>query len=175
MQPKNYLSYAPGKAGSVFALLYFEAGADLYGWHIEARNVYFSAAFFMIESFYAQRALHLYRSMQDDVYGPWTIDYPPTGDEIRCPVPDSVSHELERIQSRFIDEWLFFKDDDAEAEYSAYRSLGLPVNEVNIKSRKLPRLYQHDGQWIHKPPGTDPNVVQLLRKYWRLSEKIPLR
>jgi hypothetical protein len=175
MQPKFYISCSPAKPGSVFALFYVESGVDLYGWHIEARNLYFSAAFFMIENFYAQRSLHLYRSVQDDVYSPWTIDYPPTGDEIRCPVPESVSHELERIQSWFVEEWLFFKNGGGiEAEQSAYRARGLPVHEVNIKARRLDRLSRHRGQCIYTPPGTDLNVVQVLRKYWRLSEKIPM-
>lgn len=176
MQPKVYISYAPGKLGSVFALFYFESGADIYGWHIEARSLYFSAAFFMIENFYAQRMLRLYRSVEDDVYSPWTIDYPPTRDEIRCPVPESLGHELERIQSRFVEEWLFFKSDlDIEAEQSAYRMQCLPVNEVNIRSRRLQRLHRNGAIWTYTSPGSDANIVQLLRKYWRLSEKVPAR
>lgn len=174
MQPKAYISYSPGKLGSVFALFYFESGADIYGWHIEARGLYFSAAFFMIENFYAESVPRLYRSVQDDVYGPWITDYPPTKDEIRCPVPESVSHELERLQSRFVEEWLFFNDDaHLDAELAAYHALGLPVHEVNIKSRRLPRLNKEAPNWTHMTPGIDTNVVQLLRKYWRLSEKVP--
>ncbi len=176
MQPKIYISYSPGKPGSIFALFYFESGNDLYGWHIEARSLYFSAAFFMVEHFYANRSPHLYRSIQDDVYGPWIIDYPPTRDEIRCPVPESIGHELERIQSRFVEEWLFFKTDaHTEAELSAYREHELPVQEVNIKTKRLHRLHQQETSKIYMTPGIDLNVVQLLRKYWRLSEKVPAR
>ncbi|MGH8807621.1 MAG: hypothetical protein ACREX0_07065 [Noviherbaspirillum sp.] len=176
MQPKAYISYSPGKPGSVFALFYFESGVDLYGWHIEARNLYFSAAFFMVENFYANGAPRLYRSVEDDVYGPWTIDYPPTRDEIRCPVPESVGHELERTQSRFVEEWMFFKNDvHIETELVAYREHAWPVHEVNIKARRLPRLHKESGVWMHSTAGIDLNVVQLLRKYWRLSEKAPIR
>ncbi|HZW11600.1 MAG TPA: hypothetical protein VFF81_00220 [Noviherbaspirillum sp.] len=176
MQPKVYISDSPGNLGSVFALFYFESGVDLYGWHIEARSLYFSAAFFMVENFYADRSPRLYRSVQDDVYGPWTIDYPPTKDEIRCPVPESVGHELERIQSRFVEEWIFFKNDvRIEDELLAYEALGMPVHEVNIKARRLPRLHKENSTWTYMQPGIDLNVVQLLRKYWRLSEKVPMR
>jgi hypothetical protein len=176
MQPKAYISYSPGKLGSIFALFYFELGVDLYGWHIEARNLYFSAAFFMVENFYANRAPRLYRSVEDDVYGPWTTDYPPTKDEIRCPIPESIGHELERTQSRFVEEWLFFKNDiDIGTELVAYGEHELPVHEVNIKARRLPRLHKEGGAWTHATPGIDLNIVQLLRKYWRLSEKVPLR
>lgn len=174
MQSKAYISYSPDKSGSVFALFYLESGADIYGWHIEAKGTYFSAAFFMVEGFYATRAPRLYRSIEDDVYAPWTIDAPPTKDEIRCPVPETVSHELERQQSLFVEEWLFFKDDARpRSEIAAYQELGLPVHEVNIRSRRLNRFHKEGSPWIHATPGIDVNLVQLLRKYWRLSEKIP--
>lgn len=176
MQPKVYISCSPGKLGSIFALFYFESGVDLYGWHIEARSLYFSAAFFMVENFYANRSPRLYRSVQDDVYGPWSIDYPPTKDEIRSPIPESVGHELERMQSRFVEEWLFFRNDvRIDAELDAYETLGLPVQEVNIKARRLHRLDKVSNSWTHASPAIDLNVVQLLRKYWRLSEKVPAR
>jgi hypothetical protein len=176
MQPKSYISYAPDKHGYVFALFYFESNADIYGWHIEAKSHYFSAAFFMIENFYAHQAACLYRSIEDDVYGPWTIDYPPTKGEIRCPVPESVGHELERLQSRFVEEWLFFGDDrNVAAERSAYRELGLHPQEVNIRSRRLARLGKEERSWACASAAIDFNIVDLLRKYWRLSDKMPAR
>lgn len=174
MQPKSYISYSPDKLGHVFALLYCESNVDIYGWHIEARTHYFSAGFFMFENFYADRATRLYRSIPDDVYGPWTIDYPPSKGEIRSPVPDAASHELERLQSRFVEEWLFFADDpQLEMERAAYRAHGLHLHEVNIRSRRLGRLEKQDRNWTGMTPGIDLNVVELLRKYWRLNEKMP--
>lgn len=176
MQPKFYISYSPDKLGYVFALLYFESNADIYGWHIEAKSHYFSAAFFMIENFYADRATRLYRSIPDDVYGPWTIDYPPSKGEIRNPMPESASHELERLQSRFVEEWLFFGDaPQLQQESAAYRMHGLHVQEVNIRSRRLSRLDKQSPTWTCMSPGIDLNVVELLRKYWRLSDKVPAR
>lgn len=176
MQPKYYISYLPDKPGHVFALLEFESDADIYGWHIEAKNGYFSAAFFMIENFYADRATHLYRSILDDVYGPWTADYPPSRGEIRSPVPESVGHELERLQSRFVEEWLLFPDDPhIESERGAYRAHGLHLEAVNIRSKRLGRMDKDARAWTYMTPGTDLNVVDLLRTYWRLSEKVPAR
>jgi hypothetical protein len=176
MQPKVYISCSPSKPGSVFALFYVESGADIHGWHIEAKGMYFSAAFFMVENFYDDRSPRLYRSIQDDVYSPWTIDYPPTKDEIRCPVPESVGHELEQAQSCFVEEWLFFKNDPhSRNELSTYQAQGLPIQEVNVKQKRLGRFHQTNTDWIYMSPGIDLNVVQLLRKYWRLSEKMPER
>lgn len=174
MQPKVYISFSPEKLGAVFALLYCESGADIHGWHIESKGAYLSAAFFMAENFYADCLPRLYRSSEDDVYSPWIIDYPPTGDAIRCPLPEALPHELDRLQSRFIDEWLFFRaDPHIEAELEAYREHGLRVQEVNIRAKRLPRLQKNGANWIYMPPGADANVVQMVRKYWRLSEKVP--
>lgn len=176
MQPKSYICYSPDKAGHVFASFHFESGADIYGWHIEGRGHCFSAGFFMIENFYAARATRFYRSIQDDVYGPWAVDYPPAGGEIRCPVPEPLGHELECAQSRFVEEWLFFRDDPhIGAELDAYESGGFAVQAVNIRRRRLNRLCEHSVARVHASQGTDPNVIDLLRKYWRLSEKLPVR
>lgn len=173
MQPRVYVSFSPDRPGSVFALFYLEAGKDIYGWHIETRELYFSAAFFMVENFYAKCQPRLYRSIEDDVYGPWVCDYPPAKNAIRCPVPEQDSHDLERIQSKFVEDWLFFSDDThIEAELAFYETHGLPVHEVNIKSKRVPRLHKHGTRFTHTSPGTDLNVVQLLHKYWRLCEKI---
>lgn len=175
MQSKLYISYSPGKAGAVFALFYFESGEDIYGWHIETRERYFSAAFFMIEDFYAKREPRLYRSVEDDVYSAWTIDHPPTRNQIRCPLSDTLLHELERLQSLFVEEWLFFENDaNIESERTAYQAHGLPVHVANIKWRRLHRLHKSGADWTHATPGTDMNVVQFLRKYWRLNEKAPV-
>jgi hypothetical protein len=174
MQPKLYIAYSPDKLGSIFALFYVEVDTDICGWHIEAKDEYFSAAFFMIEKFYADHATRLYRSVQDDVYSPWTLDYPPGKDLFRCPVPESVGHELERIQSRFVEDWLFFRDDrHIAAELLAYEDHGLALHEVNIRSKRLNRLERKDGTLTWLTAGIDRNVVDLLRKYWRLNEKIP--
>jgi len=174
MQPKTYIAYSPGKLGSIFALFYFDSSVDIYGWHIETKNLYFSAAFFMVENFYANHPPRLYRSVEDDIYGPWTIDFPPTKNEIRCPVPEATGHELERVQSKFVEEWLFFKNDiSIDTELEAYKMHELPIQQVNIKARRLHRFQKEDNAWIYTSPGINLNVVPLLRKYWRLSEKVP--
>lgn len=173
MQPKLYISYSPVKAGSVFALFYYESGDDIYGWHLETRDHYFSAAFFVIENFYRQSDPRLYRSVEDDVYGAWTIDHPPTKNSIRCPLLEALRHELERQQSLFVEDWLFFGNDTRiESELAAYQVQGLPVHEANIKWRRLHRLKKVGAEWIHASVGMDMNVVQYLRKYWRLNEKV---
>lgn len=174
MQPRSFISCSPEKSGAVFALFYLESHSDVLGWHLETRPPYFSAAFFMIENYYAEAQPHLYRSIEDDVYGAWTIDHPPIRNRIRCPLPDAIAHELERQQSAFVEDWLFFSDDTRIGEELAqYEAHGLPVHEANLRWRRLQRLQENGDIRIHSSTGTDLNLVQFLRRYWRLNEKVP--
>jgi hypothetical protein len=172
MQPKIHIRYLPEESGSVSAMFYIEHGIDVYGWYTHAENGRFSAAFFMLENFYADRSTALYRSIEDDVYGPWTVDFPPIDNEIRCPLPEPIRHELERIQSTFADEWLFFKNDPAASQdLLAYASHRLAIHAVNVKPRKLNRLDKTSASWEHKTPAIDPNVMDFVQKHWRENEK----
>ena len=158
------------------AMFYMEAHIELYCWYMTARDQQLSTAFFMVEHFYTDRTPVLYRSIEDDVYEPWTIDYPPTKNAIRCPIPDAIMHELERLQSMFVQEWLFFETDpNVSSELAAYRTRGLSVQAANIKCRKLNRLDKEDQHWVHTTPGTDFNVAEFLEKYWRFEERITAR
>lgn len=144
----------------------------MYGWYSHAEKSDFSAAFFMLENFYVDRPSTLYRSVEDDVYGPWTSDSSSSGTEIRCPLPEPVRHELERIQSHFVDEWLFFENDpSALQELLAYARHRLLIHTVNVKSRKLNRLEKNNPNWEHKTPGIDSNLMDFVQKYWRINEK----
>lgn len=173
MQPKVYISYSPANQGSVFALLCLESAGNILGWHIEARSAYFSAAYFMMENYYVADIPTVYRSTEDDVYGPWTIDYPPARGAIRCPVPDNAMHELESLQSKFVEEWLFFEDDPGfDPEIAAYQELGIGIHGVNIKSHRLTRLNKENSNWTYQTPALDINIVKLVKKYWRLCEKV---
>lgn len=176
MQPKTYVSCSQGDEQSLTALFYLDAQRDLYGWHLVAYEGQVSAAYFMIEHFYADRLPTLYRSVADDVYEPWVTDYPPRREPMRCPLPDAVVHELERFQSQFVDDWLFFDTDvgvESEAEQRARR--GLQVQAVNVRTRKLNRMSRDHGHYIHMTPGTDLNVVFFLEKHWRMNLRLGQR
>jgi hypothetical protein len=146
----------------LFAVFYCEDGNDVYGWHLETRGAYFSAAFFMVEHFYGSAESRLYRSVDDDVYGPWTIDAPPSPNLIRCPLPEAACHALEQYQSRFIEEWLELADDGN----------ALLGERASVKAHRLNRMHREGDVWSHMSPGADPNVARLLRRYWRLNEKL---
>jgi hypothetical protein len=170
MQPKIYLSHIREEPPGLTALFYVDAHIDIYGWYLVGGQERMSAAFFMIEGFYAERAATLYRSLQDDVYAPWTIDYPMRRNPVRCPLPEAVAHELERLQSVFVDEWLFFDNDpDSASERATCRTRGLPMLAANIQCRKFSRLHRAGRQLEHSTPGFDFNILEFLEKHWKAA------
>ncbi len=170
MQPKVYLSLSQETPPSLTALCYVEVDNDLYGWYLFAQEHDMSPGFFMIENFYTARTPVLYRSVEDDAYAAWTVDYPLRKNAIRCPVHDGLVHELERIQSAFVDDWLFFENDpDNAAEFAAYQRRKLPLQVANIRIKKLSRFRKTGPRWTHCTPGTDINVPEFLSKHWNLD------
>ena len=169
MEAHSYLAYSPRGAGLASALFYLAADDNVYGWYTGACSYAFPAAYFTLEDFYSTRATLFYRSLEDDVYGPWVVDYTPITTEARCPVPQPLCHELQRLQGAFVQEWLFFDDDEKAAE--AYRKLGLPVQGTNVRADQLHRLDQRQPTWVYAAPGIDLNVVAYLKRSWPLDDK----
>lgn len=173
MQPKVHISFFPKDTVSIHAVFYVEAEADIYGWYGVGGSNRFSGAFFMVENFYATRATVLHRSVHGDVYGAWVADYPRNrdGDRNRCPVPEALRHELERIQSEFMQEWLFFKNDpDIDSELALYRTKDLPINALNIRFNRLHRFTKREPDWSYSTSGADLNVIEFLQKNLRCKQ-----
>lgn len=171
MQPKLYLCQSEGRSAPLSACFYLEGNRELYGWRLHSKGHRFAAAFFMLENFYDSSKTALYRSVEDDVYGPWMSDYPRRNEEMRCPLPEPVQHELERLQSIFVQEWLFFENDpDAEHEIALYEKEHLSVHAVNVKFRKLSRLLRTQRRWEYRTSGFDLYLLDYLQKYLRFTE-----
>jgi len=171
MQPTIYLCQSEASSPTVSACFYVESGDELYGWRLYSKSHRFGAAFFMLENFYADHKANLYRSVEDDVYGPWISDFPRRREEIRCPLPELLRHELERFQSVYVQEWFFFENDpDAESEISLYENHALPVCAVNIRFRKLSRLTKQQNRWEYRMPGFDRHVLDYMKKHFRFTE-----
>jgi hypothetical protein len=171
MQPKVHIVFSPGSACAVSTMFYVESGPDIFGWHAESIGNPFSAAYFMIENYYANSPTLLHRSLQDDLYGRWITDFPPSENAIRCPLPEPMQHKLERFQFDFVEDWLFFRIDPAAAnEIEAYHKLQLSVQSINIKSRKLKRLHKAGATLTHTTPGTDLYIVDYLENHLRFRD-----
>lgn len=171
MQPAAYLCHSLALPPTLATCFYLETGNEIHGWYLHSREHRFGAAFFMLENFYAPGPARLYRSMQDDVYGSWVSDYPRRRAELSCPLPEFFRHELERLQSLFVQEWLFFENDPAAtSEIALYERHDLPVWAVNIKHRKLPRLSRQRFCRECRQAGFDMHVLEYLQKHLRVTE-----
>ncbi len=169
MQSKFCIRYASDHHALLSALFYIEDGSDLYCWHAQLCDHNLIAAFYAIEDFYEEQTCVLHRSLEDDVHGPWvTLAADSTLLGVRCPVPEALRHELERLQSRFVEEWLFFENDPASRPACrAYETQQLPLHAVNINLKKLARMACADRVWQHHNAGFDENVLELVQKFSR--------
>lgn len=171
MQAKFCIRYASDQRCFLSALFYIEAGSDLYCWHAQLTKGRLNAAFYVIENFYADESFVLHRSLEDDVHGPWVTLNINGKQAVRCPVPEALRHELERLQSQFSEEWLFFLDDPAALPACrTYEAQHYPLHAVNINLKKLSRMTCADRIWQHHSAGFDENVLELLQKYGALPD-----
>ena len=170
MQAKFCIRYASDLRSLLSALFYIEAGSDLYCWHAQLCDHRLDAAFYTIENFYADESHVLHRSLEDDVHGPWETLSVNGTQSVRCPVPEALRHELERLQSRFVEEWLFFHGDPAALHAcQAYEAQQMPLHAVNINLKKLMRMACEDRIWQHHNAGFDENVLELLQKHSQVA------
>ena len=165
MQVHAYLACAPRGAGVTAALFYAVRGEDVCGWLAHESHAGSAAAFFMLEQHYSTAETVFCRSVDDDVFGRWIKQAAPVTIDVRCPVAQSDCHELSRLQSAFVREWLFYPDAPLDhGECAAYRSLGLRVRAVNVRSSQFERFDQRRAVWVHASPGIDLNLVLYLKK-----------
>ena len=50
-----------------------------------------------------------------------------------------------------------------------YKSRGLPLKPVNVRSREFRRFDRKGPVWIHRTRGFDPAVLEFLRHFWPLD------
>jgi hypothetical protein len=147
------------------ALFYAVRAENIYGWLTRERDGGCAAAFFALERYYSTADTMFCRSLDDDVYGKWIEQTAPVSTEIASPVPEAERHELARLQSAFVSEWVFYPGDPRDhGEVEAYRKLGLPVRPVNVRSSQFHRFDQNRPVWVYASPRIDLNVVLYLKK-----------
>lgn len=170
-----HLAYAPRGAGLLYAVLWFGAGPNIYGWYIGSRDGVHEASYFVLPDYYTVNPDVLYRSLENDLHGPWMqvtergeseLPHPP-------PVPQALCHDLARLQDEFIRHWLFFEGDpDSETQAQALNARELPVRHVNIKAARLGKLRTAPAVWRYDAPGADQNVLVHLSRRWPLDERL---
>jgi hypothetical protein len=176
IEPFVYLAYTPRGAGVLCACFYFAKDEHVYGWYTGSRAAEVGAEFFMLENFYSPKETVFYRSSQNDVYGTWLVQKRDVASVLDrpLPVPEEICHELNRLQASFVQEWLFYAEDtDAADEAAAYQTQELPVQPVNIKSRRFGKFDKSDAIWTCASPGGDMNVIGFLMRHWPLDYDAP--
>jgi hypothetical protein len=61
--------------------------------------------------------------------------------------PDEPDGALEEVAFRFVDEWIWYDEEDAALERARYANYGYPVRGANLKSEKLALLRKHEGRY----------------------------
>lgn len=175
MQVHSYLASTPRTAGVVAALFYAVLGENACGWYTGTVENEIATAFFALEQYYSTHETVYCRSSGGDLRGHWIAETAPTTTDIRCPLAEPVCHELSRLQSEFVREWLWYAGDPrSDEEADAYRKLGLPSRPINIRASQLARFDRTRAVWVHMSPGTDLNLVLAVKKTW-LSDSGRLR
>jgi hypothetical protein len=60
--------------------------------------------------------------------------------------PEEPDAALEEVAFRFVDEWIWYDEEDAVLERARYANYGYPVRGANLKAEKLALLRAHDGK-----------------------------
>jgi len=175
MQVHSYLATAPRAAGVVSALFYAVLGENACGWYTGSGEFGITSAFFALEQYYATQPTVYCRSASGDLRGAWIVETAPITTDIRCPLDEPVCHELARLQSEFVREWIWYAGEPGNGEESeAYRKLGLSPRPINIRASQLQRFDRSRAAWVYMTPGTDLNLVLAVKKHW-LSDSGKLR
>lgn len=152
--------------------MWFAVGDDIHGWFIGAKNGGHVASYFMLQDYFSLRETRMFRSLEEEVRGR-CAEVRRTGEEEELPhppVPEAVSHELNRLQDQFVRHWLFFDDDpQADEEAQALNGRELPVRRVNIRASRLDKLQAAPAVWRYDSPDADRNVLIYLSKRWPLD------
>ena len=61
--------------------------------------------------------------------------------------PQQPDGALEEVAFRFVDEWIWYDEEEAALERVRYAGYGYPVRGANLKSEKLALLRKHDGAY----------------------------
>jgi len=175
VQAHAHLGYAPRGVGLLYAALWFEQGADIYGWFIGDASGESRAAYFVLRNHYAHTSAEFMRSVQDDIYGPW-VEVTASGEMPLAhapPVPEALCHELARLQDQFVRHWLFVRDDPtATAQVSALQARELAVRAINPRADRLGKFHIGAAVWRYDAPGADLRVLELLSRRWPLDYRV---
>ncbi|TCV89575.1 hypothetical protein [Sulfurirhabdus autotrophica] len=169
--PQTYIAFTPRGAGLLCAVTYIEMDNHVFGWWIGYHDAAFPSAFFKLANFFSLENPAFFVTDGLDIYGGWKFNYSLSAPKLAMPIPveDEICHQLNQQQNAFITEWLFFNTDADIEEIKAYHQNELPVQNVNIKYKKLNKLDQSNVIWTYASNNLSQNVIEYMASRWPLD------
>lgn len=168
-----FLAYTPYGVGLRAAIMYLKTERDVYGWFTGPQDGQSVSAYFLLDAFYTVSGPRFYATEGTDLYAGWTYDYaarPAKRLAARQLLDDALCHELDRAQSAFATEWLFYRDaPGAEGDMQAYAEAELALGETNIRYHRLARLSHTHVTWTYYSPRFEHAVLTFLSRHWPLD------
>lgn len=169
--PQTYIAFTPRGAGLLCAVTYIEIDNHVFGWWIGYHDAAFPSAFFKLENFFSLEDPAFYATEGLDIYEGWKFNYSLSEPklEMAISIEEDLCHQLNQLQNAFIAEWLFFDTDEDIEETKAYHQNELPVQNVNIKYKKLNKLNQKDVIWTYASNDLSLNIIEYMVPRWPLD------
>jgi hypothetical protein len=75
------------------------------------------------------------------------------GGKLELVAPDAPDEMLEETAFGFVEEWIWYDEEEAPLERTRYAGYGYPVRGANLKSEKLAQLRRSDGRFSTLDPA----------------------
>jgi hypothetical protein len=79
---------------------------------------------------------------------------------------ESPEAELEELAFAFVEEWIWYDEEDAALERARYADYGFPVRGANLRSDKLAQLRRRGEERYSTLDSDQQTVLEALRRAW---------
>jgi hypothetical protein len=87
------------------------------------------------------------------------------GGELELVSPDDADAALEEVAFAFVEEWIWYDEQDAPVERARYADYGYPVRGANVKSEKMPLLRGRGMRYSSLEPSAIPAREAILERW----------
>jgi hypothetical protein len=88
------------------------------------------------------------------------------GGELELLDAEALDAELEELAFGFVEEWIWYDEEDAAIERARYADYGLPVRGANLRSDKLALLRRRGERRFSTLGDSDRPVLEALARKW---------
>jgi hypothetical protein len=87
------------------------------------------------------------------------------GGRLELVSPDAPDETLEEVAFAFVEEWIWYDEEEAVLERARYTNYGYPVRGANLRSEKL-RLLRENGLRFSSLDAAASEACEALKKQW---------